>query len=120
MVPQQRFRGEFDEDFQTLEGLWEMAEDGKTWRPWMRSLRSRACAEAERDAADGRGLTRVHWTRHRSHDRGRAGRRASQACARKQKGPAIADWALRPSVSPCAGPIQGLARGRRDRKLRRR
>jgi len=34
--PQQRFRGEFDADFQTLEGLWELAEDGKIWRPWMK------------------------------------------------------------------------------------
>jgi hypothetical protein len=38
----ERFRGSFSEDFRTLEGLWEAAEDGMTWRPWMNiTLRKR-------------------------------------------------------------------------------
>ncbi len=52
--PQQRFRGQFDDDFQTLEGLWEMADDGKTWRPWMKIVLEKqapAMARAPRKAA---------------------------------------------------------------------
>jgi hypothetical protein len=32
----QRFRGELTDDLRTLEGQWELTEDGSTWRPWMR------------------------------------------------------------------------------------
>ncbi len=52
--PRQRFRGQFDDDFQTLEGLWEMADDGKTWRPWMKIVLEKqapAMARAPRKAA---------------------------------------------------------------------
>jgi hypothetical protein len=32
----QRFRGQLSADLRTLEGQWEMTEQGSTWRPWMR------------------------------------------------------------------------------------
>jgi hypothetical protein len=32
----QRFRGQLTDDLRTLEGQWELTEDGSTWRPWMR------------------------------------------------------------------------------------
>src|SRR5688572_23928313 len=31
----QRFRGQLSTDWRTLEGQWELTEDGSTWRPWM-------------------------------------------------------------------------------------
>jgi hypothetical protein len=32
----QRFRGQLSADLRTLEGQWELTEDGSNWRPWMR------------------------------------------------------------------------------------
>jgi len=32
----QRFRGQLSTDWRTLEGQWDLTEDGSTWRPWMR------------------------------------------------------------------------------------